>query len=300
MTLADQLRVELALLDAEEDERTPIEEELYFHPERWLVEVDGLVLVDPFLSFVRAVATSWLHMHARERRAQGLEWEWWQLETRPDLPAWDGETIIPCIFPTQGGHKQGKSFVLAGLLRWLYSICPEIVGGVYAPEVKAVAKLTWRYIDRFLSGAQKGPRHAEARSLIEHRAGGLTEPKLQDGASRTITTTATKKGVSVQGGHARVAVHLFEEARGITEVNVYEAVRSIVDGGISFWFLAENPEDASNPSQGLTGPDVRRFIFDCMKHPNVVSGEEIVPGAVTRGWIEAKLRGRDAWAVEVL
>lgn len=218
MTLADQLQVELALLDAEEDEgaRVPIEEELRYHPERWLVEVCGLVLVDPFLSLVRDVATSWLHMHARERRARGLEWEWWQLDTRPDLPAWDGEAVIPNIYPLQGGHGQGKSVVLAGLLHWIYSVERQVVGGVYAPEVQAVARLTWRYIDQILSGAWRGPRWGEVRPIIEQRAGGLSEPKLQESASRSIVTIAAKKGVSVQGGHAPVAVHLFEEAKGIT------------------------------------------------------------------------------------
>lgn len=298
MDLLNQLQIQLALDDGERI--PPIEEELYFHPERWLVEVCGLVLVDPFLSLVRDIATSWLQMHARERKARGEEWEWWQLETREDLPAWDGETIIPKIYPLQGGHKQGKSVVLAGLLHWLYSVCPEIVGSVYAPEVDAAAKLTWRYVDRILMGAWRGPRWEEAIPLLAHRAGGSNTPKLRESASRSITTTAAKRGTSVQGGHAPVAVHLFEEARGIQEVNVYEAVRSIVGGGISFWFLAENPEDSGNPSQDLTGPDVRRYIFDCLKHPNVVTGENIVPGAVTRSWIEMQLRGRNAWAIEVL
>ena len=253
LCLRDPSRV-LATLREIEAERIPTR--YRFHPEQYLPEVLGVQLFEGFtLPIVRRVAASWLHLHARERHARGLEWEQWQTDTRPDLPHWRPGQAIVNTFILQGGHKQGKSVLAAALLLWAVHVSERFSGVVYAPVTGQALTTTWRYVDMFLDGELGGKPHCLA-GLRSSRRGGTLKPGLDLGHGRGVTTKATKEGVTVQGEHASggeedfpTSLHLCEEADGIDRPAVFDAISSIVAGGISLWLVCLNPESPLSPAQ---------------------------------------------------
>ena len=270
-----------------------IDTDYRFYPDRYLREVLGICPQIDQGRFVLRVATAWLHMHQREATRKGLPWP-----HREDLEDWDGRSVIPNVFALQGGHKWGKSFEVAGLLTWVIHVSPALIGCVYAPKVEQASAITWRYVDGFLSG-RWGGNSVRLGALRAARSGGTTSPTIRFGLDRVVKTQSTDAGVKVQGSHESVGIHVFEEAEGIREEEIFDAVRSLTSDGVSLWFLCANPASSSSPFARLSGDRVVRYELSCLDHPNVATGEIIVPGAVTREWVEAQLSGRSAWAVRV-
>jgi len=274
--------------------RSPLVDRQYlYHPDRYLPEVLGITSRVGGGQFVRDVAASWLHMHQREAHRGGRPWP-----RRDDIPDWDGSSIIPNVFCLQGSHKWGKSVEVSGLLLWSYHVSSRIMGCVYAPKIDQASAITWRYIDGCLDGRWGGDM-CRLKSVRLARGGGSKSPNLTLGLDRIVKTQATEHGVSVQGAHESVGVHVFEEAEGIDGKDIYDAVLGLVADGISLWFLCANPASSSSDFAKLSGDRVRRYELSAFDHPNVSTGEVVVPGAVTREWIEAQLSGKSAWAVRV-
>jgi hypothetical protein len=164
---------------------------------------------------------------------------------------------------------------------------------------------SWRYIDMFISGSFGG-RKDLLQPFADGRHGGTLKPSMTIDAGRGISTKAVSEGVTIQGEHAAgsatsmaVAVHLCEEADGINREVVFDAIRSMTGGGIALWFICLNPESPMAPVQKIDGPTVKRYALSCLDHPNVVSGQSVIPGAVSREWVDDKLTGRAAWAESV-
>ena len=274
--------------------RSPrVDREHLFHPDRYLPDVLGVRLEGPFRQLVDDVALAWLHLHQREASRRGTS-----CPHREDLPDWDGVSHIPNVFSLAGGHKLGKSVVVSALLAWVAHVSPKLVGCVYAPKVEQASGITWRYFDGFLSG-RWGGNPSRLAVMRGARTGGATSPALRFGLDRSIRTQSTDAGVKVQGSHEAVGIHVFEEAEGIEDEEVFDAVRSLTSDGVSLWFLCANPASSSSPFARLSGDRVHRYEMSCLDHPNVSTGRIVVPGAVTREWVEAQLSGRSAWAVRV-
>lgn len=291
LAAGDLLRIRMSMAS------TPAES-YRWHPEKFLPEVLGLQIYEGFtLDFVRELATSWLHMHARElwRQRDSMDVASWCRERRPDLPAWTPGAPIVNTYCLQGGHKLGKSYVVAGLLVWFALVSPVMAGSVYATKIQQARETTWRYVRRLLSAA---PRRLAVQRIEEHLYGGFGSPGIRMGGC-TVQTQALESTESIQGGHSDVMVHIVEEAEGVENETVFEGIRTMVDGGLGFWILCANPHTSSSPFARLSGPSVRRFSWSCMDHPNVRQGKMLIPGAVSREWIEQKLYGKNAWVREV-
>lgn len=294
----EQSRLRILMESPTVDHRYLLYPDLYL-PEvlgiRLQFEHEGQTIDGQFYSLVMDIARSWLHMLQREAISQGKP-----VPHRPDLPDWIPGTPIVNTFCLQGGHKLGKSVVTAGLILWLVAVNPRIIGCVYGPEQDVVKNVTWPYIDDILAGERWGGDTRRIAVLRSARIGEMSKPALKvPDAPRRVATKAAKKGVSVQGAHGAVGVHLFEEAEGIVDSGCFRSVHTLIAGGKGFWFLCANPSSSSSPFARLSGATVRRYEFSCLDHPNVTTGHALVPGAVTREWVDEMLEGMDALAVPV-
>lgn len=283
-------------------ESPTVDHQYLLYPDRYLPEIlgirlqfehDGQLIDGQFYPLVMDVARSWLHMLQRQAMSQGRP-----IPRRPGIPDWiPGEPIIN-TYCLDGGHKLGKSVVIVGLILWLIAVNPRIIGCVYGPEQDVVKSVTWPYIDDVLSGQRWNGNVKRMQVLRSARVGELSKPGLKvPNAPRRVSTKAAKRGVSVQGAHGAVGVHLFEEAEGITDAGCFRSVHTLIAGGLGFWFLVANPSSSSSPYARLSGDNVKRLRFSCLDHPNVKTGHSIVPGAVTREWVDELLTGLDALAV---
>ena len=283
----------------------------YWHPERYGLYVLRLRMphgrpgVRYLLDALRAVAIAWLHMHARELVEAGKldpeEVAAWCLARRPDLPPWDGGPIRNVIV-LQGGHKLGKSVLAALVLLWLVDVVPRgLLGTVYAPTVQAAAATVWRYVRQLLDGGFHGEGKSPRPRVLAALMGGDAQPRLSLHRGEGIRTRAVPRGgtASIQGLYGRIGVAVVEEAEGIQASEFYDALRTMMSGGIRLWILNANPESPVSPFQRLGGPTVERFALSGLEHPNVIEGRTVFPGAITRGWIDEQLDSSDPWAERV-
>lgn len=276
-----------------------------FRPEAFLQEQLGIKLYDGFsLDWVRDIAVGWLHGHARQAHARGQDPVQACRSVRPDLPVWEPGMPVVNTFVLQGGAGLGKSVVVAGLLLWAARVSRSFTGVVYAPFVDQAYRTTWRYVDAFLTGGWSGCDSSKFSDFLEARKGREKDPAIELSALRSISTKAVNQGSArVQGQHVIVgdrpdsaSVHVFEEADGIDDPGVFDAVKTMVGKGVALWLLCLNPATPTAPVQDLRGPTVKRYELSVLDHPNVVQGRDVIPGASNREWVEGKLGD---WAEEV-
>lgn len=288
--------------------------EYLFRPEDFLQDILNVRLFPGFsLDWVRDVAIAWLHGYARERYNR-LDED--PVETcrrlRPDLPVWQPGDVVRNTLVLQGGSGLGKSVVAAGVMLWGLRVSKNFLGVVYAPLIDQAYRTTWRYLDAYLNGDWPGAQYRHFSDILEARKGQEKQPAIELSATRAVSTKAVNQGgTKVQGSHAIIdtraktdsvsaSIHIFEEADGIDDPTVFDAVKTMTDKGVALWILCLNPATAAAPVQSLRGGKTRRYEISVLDTPNVREGRDVIPGASNREWVDDKI-GSDPsdWASPV-
>lgn len=181
----------------------------------------------------------------------------------------------------QSGFGMGKTHIAACLVLWFYACFPK-------SRVVTTAN-TWDQVERVL-WALIGRLFKEAKVPI----GGLCYQTFLRKATEWLAY-----GVSVddpnafQGAHNRFQFLVFDEAQGIPR-ELWEAGDAIMVGKFCRWLAIGNPLEPSGPffEKCRPGSGWNRIKMSCFEHPNVVTGEEVIHGAVDTAWVERK---RKAW-----
>lgn len=193
----------------------------------------------------------------------------------------------------KSGHGVGKSCDIAEAVLWfLYSFDPSIVVTT-APTERQVREILWREI-----------RHRKSSALISLPGVPLTM-KLDLGPIHYALGFSTNEVNQIQGFHSPNIMVAIDEANGYPE-ELMDAIEGLISGGERrILIMIGNPIKPSGRffqsfSDGMTWT----HTISCLDHPNVVSGKNIIPGAVTKGWVDRqrKLWGEDSafWESRVL
>lgn len=183
------------------------------------------------------------------------------------------------------GHAVGKSHVAAILTLWfLYTKYPSKVLTTAAswPQVEEVL---WREIRSM---------HKNAPSAL---GGRLMNTQLDLEELWFAQGRSTDDSTNLQGFHSKHVLMLLDEATGI-DPKIWQAVQS----------MAINPETDRLAAFGNPTDATSQFFEECQilgkwkhveisseNHPNVIENRIVIPGAVTREWVEqlAEQHGRD-------
>lgn len=110
------------------------------------------------------------------------------------------------------------------------------------------------------------------RSPLEFISG-VTIPQSGDDAA---------KKARFSGKHAPVLIFLIDEGDALPK-SIYEAIESCMSGGYARLVISYNPRSKSNPVYQMARSGNANVIkLTAFNHPNVISGKEIIPGAVNR------------------
>jgi phage terminase large subunit len=178
----------------------------------------------------------------------------------------------------------GKTTALAALCNWKLSQFPDTIVLTTASSWVQVARSLWGEIRR-------QARHA---TLYDKRDITTTEIKLDDkhfaiGLSPSVPENA-------QGFHAPNMLIAVDEATGVRH-EIVDALWGNATGSNAQMVMIYNPIDAASfPFEAEETGDWHVITISAFEHPNVIEGNEQIPGAVTREWIEDRLR---AWSYEV-
>lgn len=178
----------------------------------------------------------------------------------------------------RSGHGVGKTFILAvACIWWLLARRGLVITTASTwPQVK---KVLWKEIHRLIAGS-KVPLPIDVYNT-----------ELRVGGSRDwyAIGMSTDNPTAFQGHHDPNLLVVVDEAPGI-EGPVHESISSLTTDEGNRTVMIGNPTDPSGPfyeSQTNGVWEVKHI--SCMDHPNVKHGKQLIPGAVSRMWVEEKL-----------
>lgn len=173
-----------------------------------------------------------------------------------------------------GGHAVGKDHVAAAAMLWfLYTRRRSIVLST-APTERQVKMLLWGELRR---------QWASSRLPL---GGELSATRLQLASDWYALGFSTDSPERFQGFHAPSVLVVIDEASGV-DSEIFEAADSVLAGAESKLLLLGNPTArAGRFFEAFSDPSFRTVRIGCLEHPNVVSGKNVIPGAVTREWVE--------------
>ena len=197
---------------------------------------------------------------------------------------WDGQkTVLRALrehrrVSVRSGHGVGKTFVSAlAAIWWLYARRGLVV--TTAPTKEHVEDVLWREVaERFRQTPVKFPGE---QTLTEHKV---------DNTWYAVGITAKNAG-AFQGRHHPRLLVIVDEAAEVSE-DIHLAISTLATGAENTILMIGNPTlNVGTFADSFKAPDIWHPIrLSCLDHPNVVSGQELIPGAVTREWLAERRR----------
>lgn len=197
------------------------------------------------------------------------------------LKLWDGQRkILESVRKhrrtlVKSGHGLGKTNTLAILINETMTRHRECRIVTSASTFDQVRKTLWSEV-----------RKVNARAVLPLGGDLLdTQWKMADGSYASIT--AVDDPTALQGVHGPYVLVILDEAEGI-KPNMWAAYDSLLSSAGSRLIACFNPVTPSgylfdachNPAEWNV------ITLSCLDHPNVVSGTNIIEGAVTREWVD--------------
>lgn len=180
-------------------------------------------------------------------------------------------------------HGVGKTWLAARLALWfLFSFVGSKVLTT-APTWHQVENLLWREL-----------RKAYGNSKLQ--LGDLLQTELNISEDWFAVGLSTNDSTRFQGIHAPRVMVILDEATGVAK-EIWEAAEGICVGSNDRFLAIGNPTDPTSEFKRVCDSGLWNVIhLSAEDHPNVLENKEIVPGAVTKEWIDERLieyGGRD-------
>jgi len=175
----------------------------------------------------------------------------------------------------RSGHSVGKTFTLAiAVIWWLFARKGLVV--TTASTWHQVERVLWKEIGRLFRAAKVPlPARDFATEL-------RVEPDWYAIGLSTDNPTA------FQGHHDPNLLVIADEAPGIPD-EIHDAMASLTTGRKNRQVMIGNPTDPSGRFfDAFERGGWKTLHISCLDHPNVVHDKEIIPGAVTREWVEER------------
>lgn len=180
------------------------------------------------------------------------------------------------------GHTVGKTRLAAGLMLHFFTCYVPSIIYTFAPTGLQIKDLLWKEVRMQHRGAKLPGRLYDGECRLR-----MADDWFAIGRA---TTDAGGKGTErLQGQHAPHLMFILDEAEGVADY-VYDAVDAMSSGGLVVALMLANPRTRTSRFHKAKGyPTTRSFHISCLWHPNVTQAREVVPGGVTRDYVEDML-----------
>jgi phage terminase large subunit len=174
------------------------------------------------------------------------------------------------------GHGIGKTFLAACIVLWFLFSFPGAKILTTAPTWFQVENLLWREVRKILT-----------RSIFASLCRiSLTQVTLSE--DWFAIGLSTNDPTRFQGIHAPFVLIVFDEATGVAS-EIWEAAEGVAVGGHDRFLAIGNPTDPTSEFKRKCDSPLWNVIpLSSEDHPNVVENKNLVPGAVTREWIDER------------
>lgn len=195
---------------------------------------------------------------------------------------------------SKGGHGVGKTFGAADYIVEIMATRPGTQVLCLGPSHDAVVRNLWDKVRAAFFGA---------RIRLGGRMGSDSWVVSEGWSARCI---GADKPEGIQGTHGERVIVVVDEAAGINPA-LWPAVQSVLVGDGCQLILLFNPTRPTGFARdACADPRFAVVTLSCLDHPNVVSGENVVPGAVTKESVDEiramcdRTRDEDYWRGHVL
>jgi phage terminase large subunit len=211
--------------------------------------------------------------------------------SRLHITLWPKFTEI--LNAVEAGHRKilvrscngaGKTTALATLCNWKLT--------QFKPSIVLTTASSWTQVTRSLWGEIR--QQARLAQLYKSSEMSATQIKLDE--KHYGVGISPSQVENAQGFHAEHMLIAVDEATGVDR-EIIDALWGNATSKDAQMIMIYNPiNTASFPYEAEQTGDWHLITISAFEHPNVIEGKELIPGAVTREWIEDRLK---AWSYEV-
>lgn len=203
-----------------------------------------------------------------------MRWEA-QLEMRRAI--WGHRRVL-----VHSANGVGKTYDLAGIvIEWL----ERNPGGrviCTGPTFDQVRAGLW-------SEVRKAYMACEARGLPLGGRMGASSWVIMDGWDAAVASVTNIS--AIQGRRGAKVLIVVDEAQGVDNGELWDALESLMTADDSRMVVSGNPLKPSGRFfEYASNPDWYAIVIDGLSHPNVIEGREIIPGAITKTWVDERRR----------
>ncbi len=185
----------------------------------------------------------------------------------------------------RSANGTGKTHGAARIASWFYKVFED--SQVYTtcpPPVDNLKKLLWGEMDSITAKHPQLFRDDKIISLhIERHQDEDSEKKsFITGVTIPVSGTSAQRKAKFSGKHAPHLLFIIDEGDAVPD-EVYEGIETCMSGGHARMLIMFNPRHESGPVYRMERDRQGQIIeLSAFSHPNVVTGEDIMPGAVDR------------------
>ena len=179
----------------------------------------------------------------------------------------------------QSANAVGKTHVAAGLALWFLRVyAGSKVVTTAAPPLENLERLLWGEI---------GARLQCAPQVFADMTTGYLRVEATDewwlvGRAIPSSGSAAEREAKFSGIHAPYLLFIVDEGDAVPD-EVYRGIEACMSGGRVRLLVLFNPRAAQGPVyRMIQSGQAHVVMLGALGHPNVVTGQDIVPGAVTR------------------
>lgn len=232
---------------------------------------------------------------------ESLRWSEWDKEAY-STHEWDG-TPEPfeemCLGLTthkgvavESATGTGKTYLASRAIYWFLDCFPNSLVVTTAPKERQLKTILWAEVSSSFSKFKRIRPHAELYDLRLLPDGKrkelkeMNEDELTDMYQAIGITAGVKadeeSSTKMQGFHRKDMLFIIEECAGIAHP-ITTAIKQTCTGTNNRMLAIGNPDSVVDALHGLSElPYFKSITISALDHPNVVLGEELIPGAVTR------------------
>jgi hypothetical protein len=207
----------------------------------------------------------------------------------PDVEEVMQSVVVNPVTVVKSANAVGKSFSAADIALWWFSVYDD--SEVYvtaAPPLENLKNILW---GEMLRTVRLNPDVFKKYTIKE------LEVKRHDrsaihGVTIPMTGTSEERVAKFAGKHSPHLLFLVDEGDAVPP-EVYEGIEGCVSGGMARLLIMFNPKAQMGPVFQMEIDQKAHIInLSALRHPNVLTGKDVIPGAVTR---ETVVRRTNQW-----
>ena len=190
----------------------------------------------------------------------------------------------------RSGNALGKTHIAARLCVWGYLTHPE--SKIYvtaAPPIDNLKHILWGEI---MSVVRKRPDLFDGHTITSLEISRNQKESFITGVAIPTSGTSAEREGKFAGKHAPFLMFMVDEGDAVPD-EVYKGIESCNSGGLNRLLIMFNPRAQFGPVYMREKKRLANVVhLSAFRHPNVVSGEDVIPGAVSR---EVTVRRINEW-----